>query len=215
MNKEIFSFDVKQAPDSEGVFSGYGAVFGNVDLGRDIILPGAFADSLNAWRAKGKMPRMLWQHSTRTPIGVWTDMQEDNFGLFVRGRLTKGVQVADEALLLMKDGALDGLSIGFDTVDDEYDQNMNVRKVSKVNLWEVSLVSLGMNPEATVTNVKSADEIHTIREFEKFLRDVGYSHAAAKSIAARGFKSLEPRDEDDAMNDLLEEIRQVKSKLVK
>lgn len=197
MTKQVFTFDVKQAPDETGTFAGYGAVFSNLDLGRDIIMPGAFTDSLNAWRAKGKFPKMLWQHNTEHPIGVYTDMKEDGFGLFVRGRLTKGVRLADEANLLMKDGAVDGLSIGYETVDAEYDDTLNVRKLMKLNLMEVSPVSMGMNPEALITSVKAAQSITTIREYENFLRDAGFSHAAAKAIAASGFKSKsDPRDED-------------------
>lgn len=214
MLRTAFAFEVKEAPDESGSFAGYGAVFGNVDLGRDVIVQGAFSDSLAKWRAKGKWPKMLWQHDARQPIGVWTDMKEDGYGLFVRGRLTKGVRCADEAYLLMKDGAVDGLSIGYDAIEDEYDRTTSIRKLTKVNLWEVSPVSIPMNPEASITAVKASDRIKTIREFEDFLRDEGgFSHAAAKAIAAGGFKSSEPRDEDGALSDLLKTIRSVKAGL--
>jgi HK97 family phage prohead protease len=197
--RQVFPFEMKQAPDETGVFAGYGAVFGNVDLGRDVIAPGAFSESLTKWAAKGKLPRMFWQHNSRQPIGKWTEMKEDGYGLFCRGRLTKGVQCADEAYLLMLDEALDGLSIGYQTVDDQYDATLNVRKLLKLDLMEVSPVSIGMNPEALISQVKAAERIKTIREFEDFLRDEGgFSHAAAKAIAAGGFKSSEPRDEDGA-----------------
>jgi hypothetical protein len=199
MLKQVFAFQVKEALDETGTFAGYGAVFGNVDLGRDVIAPGAFTDSLSKWKAKGKLPKMFWQHNSRQPIGKWLEMNEDSYGLFCRGRLTKGVQVADEARLLMVDEALDGLSIGYETVEDQYDQALNVRKLIKLDLWEVSPVSIGMNPAALISSAKAADRIRTIREFEDFLRDEGgFSHAAAKAIAAGGFKSSEPRDEDGA-----------------
>jgi HK97 family phage prohead protease len=113
MLKQVFPFEMKEAPDETGVFAGYGATFGNVDLGRDVIAPGAFTESLAKWKAKGKLPKMFWQHNSRQPMGKWTEMKEDSYGLFCRGRLTKGVQVADEAYLLMLDEALDGLSIGY------------------------------------------------------------------------------------------------------
>jgi HK97 family phage prohead protease len=209
MRNQVFAFEVKQSPDETGTFSGYGAVFSNVDLGRDVIAPGAFTDSLAKWNAKGKLPRMFWQHNSRQPIGTWTEMKEDSYGLFVRGKLTKGVQAADEAYLLMKDGALDGLSIGYETVDDTYDSALNVRKLNKLNLYEISPVSIGMNPEALIAAVKAADSIKTIREFEDFLRDEGgFSHAAAKAIAAGGFKSSEPRDEDGA-----DQLRQLAARI--
>lgn len=158
MLKSAFAFEMKEAPADDGTFSGYSAVFGNVDLGRDIILKGAFTETLSKWRAKGKLPKMLWHHNMRQPIGVWTEMREDDFGLFVRGRFTKGVQAADEAYALLKDGAADGLSIGYDAIDPEYDRDLNVRKLVKVDLWECSLVTMAMNPEATVTGVKAAAE---------------------------------------------------------
>lgn len=191
--------ELKADDSGDGTFSGYGAVFGNVDQGGDMIKQGAFTDSLASWKTKGKMPKMLWQHSSRQPIGVWTDMKEDGHGLLVNGRFTKGVQQADEAYALLKDGAMDGLSIGYEPVDFEYVKGTNTRILSKVNLWEISPVTFPMNDAAGVTNVKAAEHIKTIREFEDFLRDEGgFSHAAAKAIAAGGFKSSEPRDEDGA-----------------
>lgn len=195
---KALSFELKAVGDDDGTFTGYGAVFGNVDDGGDVIRSGAFTDSLAGWQQKGKLPKMLWQHNTAQPIGVWTAMSQDTHGLLVQGKFTKGVQVADEAYALLKDGALDGLSIGYQTVDADYDADLGVRSLNKLNLMEVSLVTLPMNQLAGVTSVKSADRIRTIREFEDFLRDEGgFSHAAAKAIAASGFKSRsEPRDED-------------------
>lgn len=208
MLRTSFAFDVKEMPDESGTFAGYGAVFGNVDLGRDIILKGAFTETLSKWRAKGKLPKMLWHHNMRQPIGVWTEMKEDDYGLFVRGRFTKGVQAAEEVHLLLKDQAIDGLSIGYDAIDPEYDRDMNVRKLVKVDLWECSLVTLGMNQEAVVTNVKTAGDIKTVREFEEALRaQLGYSHAAARGIAANGFKAA---DNDDGLYNLLRAIREAK-----
>lgn len=196
MLKQTFAFEMKQAPDEAGSFAGYGAVFGNVDLGRDVIVPGAFTETLQKWNAKGKLPRMFWQHNSRQPIGVWTEMKEDSYGLFVRGRLTKGVQQADEAYLLMKDGALDALSIGYETVEDQIDQTLNVRKLIKVNLYEVSPVSLGMNPEALIGTVKAVDlAILTKdwRDVEAALRDEGLSRADAVK-AVSGLKNFLQRD---------------------
>jgi hypothetical protein len=198
--KKALAFELKDVSPDDGTFTGYGAVFGNVDQGGDVIRQGAFTDSLAAWQQKGKLPKMLWQHNSAQPIGVWTSMQQDTHGLLVQGKFTKGVQCADEAYALLKDGAIDGLSIGYQTVDADYDSDLGIRSLSKLNLMEVSLVTLPMNQLATVTSVKAAEQVRTIREFEDFLRDVGgYSHAAAKSIAAGGFKAIrsEPRDEDE------------------
>lgn len=212
METKSFALEVKEIGEA-GTFTGYGAVFGNVDQGRDLVVRGAFAESLAAWRAKGKLPKFLWQHDARKPIGVWTDMTEDDHGLFVKGRFTAGVKQADEAYALLKDGALDGLSIGYATLDDEIDRAAGVRKLIKLDLMEVSLVTFAMNPAAGVTGVKAGPP-RTIREFEAALREkLGFSHAQAKSIASSGFKSSEPRDEDGAMNDLLRTIKGIRAGL--
>jgi len=211
--RKTLSFELKDAGAGDGAFTGYGAVFGNVDQGGDIIRQGAFADSIAAWRAKGKMPKLLWQHDTRQPIGVWTSMSEDGHGLLLNGKLTKGVQCADEAYALLKDGALDGLSIGYQTVDAEYDSDLGIRSLNKLNLMEISIVTIPMNDAAGITAVKAADGIKTIREFEDFLRDAGFSNAQAKAIASRGFKSSEPRDEDDGVTGLLESLRKARAGL--
>jgi HK97 family phage prohead protease len=209
--EKAFVFELKVDAADTGTFSGYGAVFGNVDYGGDIVRKGAFQDSLNNWNSKGRMPAMLWQHDSKQPIGVWQNMMEDGHGLHVQGKLTKGVQKADEAYALMKDGALSGLSIGYKTVDAQYDPDLGIRSLNKLDLLEVSPVTMPMNDMAGITNVKAADQIKTIREFEDFLRDEGgFSHAAAKAIASGGFKSLDPRDEDGAITDLLNAIHQVK-----
>ncbi|MET3352369.1 UNVERIFIED_ORG: HK97 family phage prohead protease [Xanthobacter viscosus] len=212
MEIKSFALELKEVGDA-GTFTGYGAVFGNVDQGRDLIVRGAFAESLSAWRSKGKLPKLLWQHDARRPIGVWTEMREDDYGLFVKGRFTAGVKQADEAYALLKDGALDGLSIGYATLEDEIDRAAGIRKLVKLDLMEVSLVTFAMNPAAGVTGVKAGPP-RTIREFEAGLREkFGFSHAQAKSIASSGFKSLEPRDEDGAMNDLLRTIKGIRAGL--
>ena len=206
LEHKSLNLEVKDIADS-GSFTGYGAVFGNVDLGRDLIVRGAFESSLSDWKSQGKFPKMLWQHNPREPIGVWTDMKEDDYGLLVSGKFTMGVAKAAEAHALLKDGAIEGLSIGYRTLDDEWDRDTEVRKLKKLDLMEVSLVTVPMNPAASVTDVKAAEQIKTIREFETFLRDEGgYSHSQARKIAEHGFKSSEPRDEDGAMNGLLESL---------
>ena len=98
----------------DGSFSGYASLFGEVDLGKDTIEAGAFEKSVSERGAAGI--RMLWQHDPNQPIGVWTLVREDERGLYVEGRLAKGVAKAAEVLELMRSGAIDGLSIGFRTV---------------------------------------------------------------------------------------------------
>jgi len=195
MDKLGFALDLK-AVDETGTFEGYASTFGERDQGGDIVVAGAFTKSLKARGAKGI--RMFADHDPRARIGVWTEISEDEKGLFVKGALTVGKSIGMDAYLDLKSGAFDGLSIGFRTITDSYDGRRKARMLKEVDLREISLVSFPMNESATVTTVKSlAGEIKTIREFEDFLRDVGgYSQAAAKAIASGGFKSAEPRDVD-------------------
>lgn len=141
---------------ADGTFQGYGAIFGNVDLGRDVIAAGAFTDTL----AKNNKIKMLWQHDPAQPIGVWEQLTEDKRGLFVKGRLliNQGVPKADEAYALLKAGALDGMSIGYEIPEGgaTFDDKKRVRTINKAHLWEVSLVTFPMNGRATVTRVKAA-----------------------------------------------------------
>ena len=198
--------------DEPGTFTGYGAVFGNQDLGGDVIVKGAFKETLRDWKAKNKLPKMLWQHGggwsgggeDMLPIGKWTEMSEDDHGLKVKGKLFAldtdfGRRIHDA----LKEEQIDQMSIGYVAVDVAYGTKPGdpPRKLKKVDLYEVSLVLFGMNDETSVDSVKG--QIKTIRDFEQFLRDVGgFSIADAKAIASRGFKAANLRDEGDAAGDL-------------
>jgi len=186
-----FAFEVKEVGQDTRTFSGYASVFGQVDQGRDIVVRGAFSDSLAKWRDKGKLPKMFYHHDTRRTIGRWTEMKEDDYGLFVAGRLTEGVQDADEAYALLKDGAIDGLSIGYRTLEDTYDRDMEIRKLEKVDLMEVSIVSLPMLESAEVTGVKSfegaIDALKSLSDAERFLRE---ADRALSKKEARDFVSV-------------------------
>ncbi|KAF0136977.1 MAG: HK97 family phage prohead protease [Xanthobacteraceae bacterium] len=194
--------------DGEMAFSGYGAVFGNVDSYGDVIAKGAFKDTLSHARRNNVWPAMLSQHGggwiqqDTTPIGIWTEMREDDTGLYVEGKLAD-TERGREAYTLLKmtpRPAFSGLSIGF--LPKEWSVRTKPddprRTLKAVELIEVSLVTFPANPKARVTSVKSADDIKTVREFEAFLRDaVGFSNAAAKAIASGGYNAWNPRDEGD------------------
>ena len=115
-------------------------------------MPGAFRDSLAARGAQGV--KLLFQHDPNEPLGVWLDLHEDARGLFARGRLMPEVTRAREVLSLMRAGALDGLSIGFRTVKGRTDPASGVRRLDKIDLWEISVVTFPMLPEARVSAVK-------------------------------------------------------------
>jgi len=173
----------------DGAFAGYASVFGNMDSQKDIVLKGAFKSSI---AAKSGI-KLLWQHQPDEPIGVINKMAEDEYGLYMEGQLLLDVQKAREAYSLLKSGAINGLSIGYMPTDYSTDYESGVRFLKQVELWEVSLVTFPANPQAVVSSLKSAPA--TIREFEDFLRDAGYSRKEAKAIALRGFeKPSGPRD---------------------
>ncbi len=148
-------FEIKSMAD-DGTFEGYGSVFGVKDLGDDIIMPGAFAKSLSEHKAAHTKPKMLWSHShTTMPPGVWTEMREDEHGLFLKGKLID-TSTGRDLRVAMKEKAVDGLSIGFDLRKGEIEYDGPVRKIKSLNLWEISPVIFPMNPDARVSAVKAA-----------------------------------------------------------
>ena len=138
----------------DGGFEGYASLFGVPDLGHDTVAPGAFRDSISK-RGPGGV-KMLWSHDPSQPIGIWTLLKEDQRGLFVRGQLDFAVAKARETYALLKSGAVDGLSIGFKTVRSRKDPRTGHRRLEKLDLWEVSIVTFPMLPQARVSAVKRA-----------------------------------------------------------
>lgn len=208
MDRITAPFEVKFSDDSAvGTFKGYGAVFGNIDAYGDVIAQGAFKETLKAWRKEKKLPPMLLQHGSffgpaddLVPIGKWEAMEEDDKGLIVEGRLINlDTERGKSVYGALKENVLDGLSIGFRTKEFTMGTKPDEprRTLKKIDLIEVSVVTFPANGKARIAQIKS-ETPSTIREFETFLRDEGrFSHAAAKAIAASGFKAMpEPRDED-------------------
>ena len=154
---KTLDFEIEaKALDEPGTFEGHASVFGKEDMGRDIVMRGAFKRSLAEWKAKDRMPALLWHHNHREPIGVWLEMKEDRRGLFVRGKLlVDDIAQARATHALIKAGGLSGLSIGFWTVESEVNEKTGIRKIKDVDLWEVSLVTFPMLDMARVENVKS------------------------------------------------------------
>lgn len=152
-----FALQIKAAGD-DGTVEGYGSVFGVRDNYDDVIAKGAFIDSLKSHKAAGTMPAMLWQHDADKPIGVWTEMVEDEKGLRIKGQLAMETVKGKEAHALLKMGALNGLSIGFMSKEWAYDRETEVRTLTAIDLWEVSLVTFPANEKARVTNVKASPD---------------------------------------------------------
>ena len=210
IKKIVFESEVKS--DAKGIFTGYGSIFGNEDQGNDIVKKGAFSKSLT--RRPPSKVKMLFQHKTDEPIGIFTDIYEDNKGLFVKGQLAMGTQKGREAYELLKMGALDGMSIGFKADPDKQGYNENkrgVRTLKEVDLMEISLVTFPMNESALIETVKG--NAKNIREWEKILRDAGGLSRTEAKIGAKALsESLIQRDAEDKQS-LADLILKVADKL--
>ena len=149
---------------------GYASVFGVADQGGDVVLHGAYAASLARMRAEGRRVKMLWQHDPGQPIGIWDEVREDAVGLWVKGRLLTELARGREAAALLAAGAIDGLSIGYRTVRSERD-GKGQRLLSELELWEVSLVTFPMLPEARVAAKGDDPEAETWRALARTLTE--------------------------------------------
>ncbi len=182
---------IKEISD-DGEFEGYGSTFGNVDRGMDMVMPGAFRATLK--EKKLSTIKMLRDHDTRKLVGKWLKMEEDERGLKVHGRLfikdDEAIQLAKETHVLMREGALDALSMGYRTVKSAWDEETGVRKLLEVELWEVSIVTFAMNEMATVDAVKND---LTQRDVERLLREGGAPHEFAKMVAIHGYDGAKQR----------------------
>jgi HK97 family phage prohead protease len=200
-------FEFTKEVNAEGAFEGLASVYGNVDLGGDVVVPGAFKELV---LTKDGMIRILDGHNTRVPIGKGK-LTDTHVGLAMAGQLNLKLPAARVVHELMKDGITDGLSIGFDILPggERIDDN-GVRHLEKLKLWEVSAVTFPMNPEARVSAVKSIPKFSTIREAERWVREeLELSADAAKEFVARFKQSLAgARDEPSTRDESAEEGEQ-------
>lgn len=160
------------------VIEGYASLFGALDRGGDVVEPGAYGASLKALEAAGRRVRMLWQHDPAEPIGVWDEVREDARGLYVKGRLLPDVARAREAAALLEAGAIEGLSIGYRTLRARKDDGGR-RRLQELELWEVSLVTFPMLPEARVGAKGETPD-------DGLLRDLAAAIEGARRDLARG-----------------------------
>lgn len=137
---------------SDGTVEGYASLFGEVDQARDMVMPGAFTQTLQS-RGLRRIP-MLFQHDPAEPVGIWLELREDWRGLWARGRLIPEVARGRELLALVREGAIDGLSIGYRTVRGRIDPKTRIRRLYQVDLWEVSIVTFPLLTGARVHAVK-------------------------------------------------------------
>lgn len=195
MQIRAFDYEAKSADDA-GKFSGYGSVFGVVDSYNEVVAPGAFLESLDDIKAKGRSLPVLWQHRSGEPIGNWdmSTLVEDTRGLKGDGQLwLDDAPYARIASRGLKTHSITGLSIGYYVRDSRMDEKTRIRTLTKLDLVEISLVTNPANDEARVDAIKSKlahGSIPTLPEFEDLLREAGFSKTQAAVIANRGLKHL-------------------------
>lgn len=196
MEQKRIPLQIKKLEDRE--FEGYGSIFGNVDLGGDVVARGAFGKSLKRYQAEGALPLMFWAHDPAQVPGAWVEMSEDKNGLYVKGRLAD-TQLGNEIRTLLGMKAVRGLSIGFTIAPNGVEYDDDARIIKEADLWEVSVVSLPMNPRAQVAHAKSrlsavGEYVPTEREMALLKRDLehwfrgrGFTKAAAVGYASAAF----------------------------
>ena len=195
---------LKFAGDESLSFSGYASVFKGYDTNGDTILPGAYALALKA----SNVVKLYYNHGwlrKELPIGRAT-VGEDEYGLKLDGELTKGLALAESVRVAMKHQTVDGLSVGFEMKRDGYEKTDNGRIIKQIDrLIEVSIVDFPSDGMARVdtASVKYEDisGLETVRDFERFLRDVGLDQAVTKALVTRAkivFASRDGLDEIDA-----------------
>ncbi|WP_448761875.1 HK97 family phage prohead protease [Acinetobacter tandoii] len=201
---------IKSLTDT-GEFEGYGSVFGVEDSYSDVVVKGAFQKSLSSWAEKGRLPSLLWQHKMSEPIGIYTEMKEDDHGLYVKGRLLiDDDPLAKRAYAHAKAGSLGGLSIGYILKDWEYDSSKGVYLLKEIDLWEVSLVTMPANDEARISEVKSLlekGETPSPTVIERALREVGFTRSQAKGFMAKGYSAIDSQRDAEGQNEALQSLK--------
>lgn len=214
--KNIFSPDCEMKTQKEGIITGYAATFHKKpDLGGDIILPGAFLETIKNGGVNGNGIKFLWQHIHTRPIGVPIEIREDNKGLFVKSQFGMETQDGHDAFVWAEMKAIDGFSIGYKIFDHREPDNSKTKRILiKLGLYEKSLVTFAMNPRAGITNVKTAIKTaKTERQLEKALREAGLSKTEAMYIVSMCKPKLRIADEGN-LQDLLKTLQSVNADLL-
>lgn len=195
-----------------GAFEGYAAVFGNVDQGGDVIAPGAFKQVVQDRRGQ---VLILYQHSMRDPIGR-AQVAQDGYGLHVRGQLALDDATAAKAHALMTGGVIDAMSIGYEVLPNGAQwHESGARVLTDLKLYEVSVVTFGMNELARVDVVKSVRDCAQVRDLEHLMRESPYfalSSRKAKAAANALWPILNAREaQEDARDERAEAMAFAKS----
>lgn len=218
MNVSFNVFDIK-AVNIDGTpyftFKGYGSTFDNMDLDGDVACKGCFTKSL-----KEHKPALLWQHDQRQPIGVFDVVREDEKGLYIEARLPmEDTLVSGRVIPQIKAGSITSMSIGFNTVDSKFDTTKGCNYLLELKLWEISLVTIPANPQATITDFKNLEEAETLKELSNYLKNYGLSNKKCNIIVSKikqfareeqAEKDSNSRNEELNLEEIAELFKQVK-----
>lgn len=214
----VTHFEVKSL-DEKGRFTGYGAVFGNIDRVGDVIEPGAFDATIAQHKAAGTMPSMYWHHNPALLIGDWLDWSVDTKGLLTEGQLfmDRGIPDAERAFMMLKGRARKGESIGYRTKrkGSKIVEGKSIRLLQELDVEEISLTPSPINTEATVFSIKSLEQALTIRDIEEHLRDVcGLSASESKGLISHVKKIVRgEREADEHLDSAAELLKSMNSRL--
>ena len=183
--------EVKMGAEGSLKFSGYASVFDGLDSYGDKIQAGAYKETIAEGRERPIQLR--WNHHGPV-IGKFTEIYEDEKGLFVSGELTKGHSVAEDTAALLRHGAISGMSIGYSVRDSE--QQGVVRVLKDIELFEISIVESPADNSAHVSSIKSATKL---KDVEAILRQKDFSQKEATEIVATVKRIHGEREEEKAV----------------
>lgn len=220
LNKQIQLQDVELSVDGQpGTFRGYASKFNGIDSYGDTILPGAY-DKVIA--AGGTVPVFFNHESLDLPIGKYTKLSANSQGLYVEGVLTLDIPRARDVYNALKAGTVSGLSVGIGIAEDDWEPNAETggKTIKNVSLLrEISICTFPADDRARVSLVKAEDidQMQTIRDVEKCLRDAGFSKSQALAFVAKTKDILSSESLRDAEkqneNAFLEALARVGEKL--
>lgn len=203
MAKELSNLQVEfkefSVSDDKGSFEGYGAVFGNIDLVDDILLPTAVDDSLKSFSDKGKFPSLFFNHDRTNPVGEIVEMAKDDNGVKIKGVLwvegnslgRSPVEQAEVARNVLQSKAVVGLSIGYITKKASWTEidGKSIRVLENIDMLEISVVHNPANDQAKIISIKSINEINK-RELEQAVKACGLSVKQAKIFVSKGMEAV-------------------------
>lgn len=221
MSKQFHTSKLELKTDDDGVgeFEGYAAKFGEVDLGGDTISPGAFKKTIADAQKQGRIVPFLNQHDQRDVMGGFHEMKEDNYGLFVKGRIIPDLsEAAHKTYRLLKSGLSTALSIGYRVPEGGASKKDGIRTIKELMLYEVSYVGVGMDPFARVTATKSVTDIRaklaagdrlTVREWEVLLKGMNLTNSEAERAVRVNLKTGEGDPREPKGGDVLSELKRL------